>query len=238
MKVLAIIPARGGSKGIPKKNIVDLNGKPLICYTIEAAKKSKKIDKIFLSSDNNEIINIAKENGLNSNYIRPKDLSNDTAATSEAISHAIEWLKDTESYSPDIVMILQPTSPLRTSKDIDSAIEQFIESSKECLVSVNEMTEHPYECVKNIENQDWSYLEEQDTMETRRQDYSKVFYYINGVIYITSISFYNKERVFIKKSSTSFYLMPQERSVDIDDLNDLEKVEYYLSKSSLTEKSF
>ena len=115
--------------------------------------------------------------------------------------------------------------------DIDDAIEQFIESSKNCLVSVNEMLEHPYECVKNIENEEWGYLEEQDKMATRRQDYKKKFYYINGAIYITTLNFFNKEKVFIKKSSTSFYEMPLERSVDIDNYDDLEKVEYYLQKS-------
>tara|TARA_B100000795_G_scaffold270018_1_gene261919 strand:- start:13849 stop:14553 length:705 start_codon:yes stop_codon:yes gene_type:complete len=231
LKVLAVIPARGGSKGIPKKNIISLNGKPLISYTIEAAKKSKKIDKIFLSSDDNEIINIAKENDLHSKYIRPKDLSSDTSPTSDAILHAIDWLKSSEDYKPDLIMILQPTSPLRSSYDIDDAIEQFIESSKNCLVSVNEMLEHPYECVKNIENEEWGYLEEQDKMATRRQDYKKKFYYINGAIYITTLNFFNKEKVFIKKSSTSFYEMPLERSVDIDNYDDLEKVEYYLQKS-------
>lgn len=237
MKVLAIIPARGDSKGIPKKNIVNLNGKPLIYYTIDAAKKSKKIDRIFLSSDNNEIINVAKENDLYSLYIRPDDLSNDTASTAEAVSDAIEWLEDTENYNPDIIMVLQPTSPLRTSEDIDNAIEQFIESSKNCLVSVHEMVEHPYECVKNIETEDWHYIEEQDTQATRRQDYHQKFYYINGAIYITTKDFFNKERVLIQDSSTSFYIMPSERGIDIDDYNDLEKVECYLKKSYHTTKN-
>jgi CMP-N,N'-diacetyllegionaminic acid synthase len=231
LKVLAIIPARGGSKGIPKKNIANLNGKPLICYTIDAAKKSKTIDRIFLSSNDDEIINVSKKNDLYSLYIRPNELSNDTALTTEAIFHAVDWLKSTESYNPDIIMILQPTSPLRTPEDIDNAVEQFIESSKNCLVSVNEMVEHPYECVKNIETESWGYLEEQDTMATRRQDYNDKFYYINGAIYITTVDFFNKERVFIKENSTSFYIMPPERSVDIDNYSDLEKVEYYLQKN-------
>ena len=130
MKVLAIIPARGGSKGIPKKNIVDLNGKPLIHYTIEAAKESKLIDEIFLSSDDKEIIEVAKQLDLYTSYVRPDKFSGDTATGADVVIDALDWLAKSRGYVPDAVLLLQPTSPLRVSADIDGAIRQFEKDKK------------------------------------------------------------------------------------------------------------
>lgn len=229
MKVLAIIPARGGSKGIPKKNIVDLNGKPLIQYTIDVAKNSQKIDKVFLSSDDHEIINVSKKLGLISNYIRPESFASDTATASEVILDALLWLEKNEDYCPDAVMFLQPTSPLRTVNDVDGAIKQFVKDSKDCLVSVHEMMEHPYECVFNINNNDWKYLAKQNKSATRRQDYKSSFYYINGAIYMVNVDFFKKEKVLISEQNTSFYIMPHERGIDIDEYTDLKRAEFFLN---------
>jgi CMP-N-acetylneuraminic acid synthetase len=229
VKILAIIPARGGSKGIPKKNITPLQGKPLIQYTIEAAQNSSHIDKVFLSSDNDEIISTAKELGLESDYIRPHHLADDHAGTVDVVLDALRWLKETQAYTPDILLLLQPTSPLRTSKDIDDAIDQFKQDNKNSLVSVHEMIEHPYECVQDIETDRWSYLSQQPANATRRQDYKKGFYYINGAIYLVNVDFLTKEKKFIKENGTSFYIMPSERGIDIDEPVDLCKAEVLLA---------
>lgn len=236
MKTLAIIPARGGSKGIPKKNIIPLMGKPLVQYTIEAAQKSHCIDKIFLSSDNDEIIAVAKDLGLESGYIRPEYLATDQANTVDVILDALKWLEETENYIPDTILLLQPTSPLRASNDIEAAAELFKQHKKNCLVSVHEMTEHPCECVKEIETDDWSYLAEQNINATRRQDYKEKFYYINGAIYMVKMDFFKKEKKFIEKNNTSFYIMPSERGIDIDEYHHLDIANSLLGRAIDNEK--
>jgi len=236
MKILAIIPARGGSKGIPKKNIIPLHGKPLIQYTIDAAKKSKFIDKIFLSSDDNDIITVAKNLGVETDYIRPHHLADDHSSTADTIIDAITWLEEKENYFPDAILLLQPTSPLRTSDDIDGAIRLFEENKHNCLVSVHEMTEHPYECVQNIDSEDWSYLAEEPLAATRRQDYKKKFYYINGAIYLTDVKFFKKEKKFIEKNNASFYVMPYERGIDIDEYHHLNLASAILGKKNANAK--
>lgn len=236
MKILAIIPARGGSKGIPKKNIIPLQGKPLIQYTIDAAQKSRFIDKIFLSSDDNEIIAVAKNLGLESGYKRPHRLADDHSTTADAIMDALTWLEEKENYIPDTILLLQPTSPLRTSDDIDGAIRLFEENKHDCLVSVHEMTEHPYECVQDIDSDEWSYLSKPETSATRRQDYQKKFYYINGAIYLTDVKFFKKEKKFIEKSNASFYVMPYERGIDIDEYHHLNLASTILGKNNADAK--
>jgi N-acylneuraminate cytidylyltransferase/CMP-N,N'-diacetyllegionaminic acid synthase len=230
LKILAIIPARGGSKGIPNKNIINLNDKPLIQYTIEAAKNSQKIDRIFLSSDNNEIIKTARKLGVNSRYIRPSHLANDTATAVDVVLDALIWLKENENYVPDAVLLLQPTSPLRISEDIDQAIKQFVLESTDSLVSVHKMIEHPNECVFDIENKDWKYLAKENKNATRRQDYKNDFYYINGALYLANVNFFKKEKVFIKEKNTSFYVMPHERGIDIDEYYDLDMARMILQR--------
>lgn len=228
MKILAIIPARGGSKGIPKKNIIDLNGKPLIQYTVEVAKESKKIDRVFLSSDDDEIITTVQKLGVYSEYKRPFTFASDTATAVDVVIDALDWLEKNENYIPDVVILLQPTSPLRVLSDIDSAIEQFTQSSKDCLVSVHEMVEHPYECLSNIGQDSWQYLRKQDIGVTRRQDYKDKFYYINGAIYIVNVDFFKKYKKFIMEKNTLFYIMPDERGIDIDVYSDLKRAEFLL----------
>jgi len=228
MKVLAIIPARGGSKGIPKKNIIDLNGKPLIQYTVDVAIESKKIDRVFLSSDDDEIISTVQKMGLYSKYKRPDTFAGDTATAVDVVVDALSWLEKNEGYTPDAVILLQPTSPLRLSSDIDEAIEQFVKNSKDCLVSVHEMIEHPYECIQGIESDDWQYLVKQEISATRRQDYKDKFYYINGAMYLVNVDFLKKNREFIIEGNTSFYVMPHERGIDIDEYSDLKRAEFFL----------
>ena len=123
MNILAIIPARGGSKGIPHKNIQNLAGKPLIAYTIIAAKKSKLIDKIVVSTDDKKIAKISEACGIEVPFLRPKNISKDNSSTIEVVKHTLEFLRTNQDYIPDMIIVLQPTSPLRTTRLIDNAIK-------------------------------------------------------------------------------------------------------------------
>jgi N-acylneuraminate cytidylyltransferase len=148
-KVLAIIPARGGSKRIPHKNIKLLAGKPLIEYTIDTAKKSKYIDRIITSTDDKEIADISLRAGSEIPFIRPTEFATDSATDFQVIYHAINWMIDRESYKPDIIVQLRPTSPLRTVEDIDLAIEMIV--SNQNVDSVRTVTlpeQSPYKMYK------------------------------------------------------------------------------------------
>lgn len=138
--ILAIIPARGGSKGIPKKNIIGLGGKPLITWTIEEAKKSKYIDRLILSSDDLEIMDVARKWGCEVPFRRPASLAKDTSISIDSVLHAVRKLK--ESY--DYMILLQPTSPMRSSKDMDGAIEKCISSGADSCVSVLKPKKSPF----------------------------------------------------------------------------------------------
>lgn len=140
-KLLAFIPARGGSKGIKEKNIVDLCGKPLISYTIEAALKSEYIDKVIVSTDSDKIADVSKKYGAEIPFLRPAELSTDTAKTIDAVLHAIRTLKKGENY--DVLVLLQPTQPLRTYLDIDAAVKMFFEKNRKGLVSISPIDDNP-----------------------------------------------------------------------------------------------
>ncbi|AZR73887.1 acylneuraminate cytidylyltransferase [Anoxybacter fermentans] len=214
---LALILARGGSKGIPKKNIKILNGKPLLAYTIEEAKKSKFIDRVVLSTESEEIAEVGKRYGAEVPFMRPKELATDEASSIDAIIHALNWLKMNEDYWPKFTVLLQPTSPLRTVKDIDGAIEKLLEHNAESLVSLCEVDKHPFWLKKIIDNRVVPYTEEGQHI-TRRQDLPKV-YSLNGAIFIAESILLVKERSFYV-GRTIPYIMPKERSVDIDNIID------------------
>lgn len=222
--VLAIIPARGGSKGILRKNIRELGGKPLIAWTIEEAKKSKYIDRLILSSENTEIIQVAKEWGCEVPFIRPDELAQDDTPGIKPVLHAIETLK--EKY--DYVVLLQPTSPLRKVEDIDGCIELCVLKSAKSCVSVTEPDKSPY----------WMYLlDEKDrlhpiieTLENfdRRQDLPKV-YALNGALYVANCAWLLNTGNLIS-AETIAYKMPRERSVDIDSDTDFRFAEFLMNR--------
>jgi CMP-N,N'-diacetyllegionaminic acid synthase len=211
-RVLAIIPARGGSRALPRKNIRLLCGKPLIVYTIEAALSSKLIDRVVVSTEDEEIARVSREYGAEV-ISRPLELARDDTASLPVYQHATRHLEDVENYHPEVIVILQPTSPLRLSEDIDKPIERFLNGKCDSIVSVCEV-EHPLQ---------WMYTLVQDRLEpimkdgdnvTRRQDASKV-YRLNGAIYVATRDIIMKENR-VLGSDTGAYVMPPERSVDID----------------------
>ncbi len=222
-RILAIIPARGGSKGIIHKNIVDLSGKPLISYTIEAGKNSKYCDYVMVSTDDVNIAKTARLYGAEIPFLRPSELASDTAKTVDVIVHAVTELRKIKN-EYDVLVLLQPTSPLRTAQDIDAAIEKFFIFDCLPLVSVCEVEDSPV-LIRSIEREKLVSILG-GTSTCRRQD-MPLFYKVNGAIYINSISEIS--------SSTSFndnpipFIMKKSHSIDIDEEIDLVKAKYYLS---------
>jgi len=211
LKIIAIIPARGGSKGIPRKNIKLLNDKPLIAYSIEAALKSRRVNRVIVSTEDREIAEISKRYGAEV-IDRPKELARDDSPTIDAILHALGLLEKSE-YIPDVVVLLQPTSPLRNAEDIDNAIELFLSNDCESVVSVCEIERSPYWSFK-IENGYLKPIFGGNYVKMRRQDLPKA-YMPNGAIYIATPETLRKYKSFYCPKTVP-YIMPLERSVDID----------------------
>ncbi|MCR5609704.1 MAG: acylneuraminate cytidylyltransferase family protein [Lachnospiraceae bacterium] len=182
-KIVGIIPARGGSKGIPRKNIINLCGKPLIAYTIEAGLNSEYIDYVMVTTEDCEIAEVSKKYGAEVPFMRPDNLAQDTSKTIDVLCHALESLKKKGKYF-DIVVLLQPTQPLRTAKDIDNAIIHFKNNNYISLVSVSEVDDHPI-LIRSIENGRLKKLLNCSST-CRRQDMPR-YYKVNGCIYINNI---------------------------------------------------
>ncbi len=222
-RILALIPARGGSKGIKDKNIVDVAGKPLISYSIEAALHSKYVDDIVVTTDSEKIAEVAKNHGARVPFLRPAHLASDTAKTIDAVVHAIEELKKLgQSY--DVLLLLQPTQPLRTSADIDGAIELFFENNQKSLVSVSPVDDHPL-LIRTISDEGNLVNLLKSNSTCRRQDMPD-YYCVNGCIYLNKVSEVDKDLSF--NDNKMAYIMPKERAVDIDEPRDLLLAEYYL----------
>jgi CMP-N,N'-diacetyllegionaminic acid synthase len=218
--LLALVPARGGSKGIPRKNLAPLAGKPLLQYTLEAALASRQIDDTLLSTDDEEIAAFAAKCGAATRYRRPPQLAGDDTPMIAAVEHALEWYARERGLTPEAVLLLQPTSPLRTVADVDGAIARFREAGADTLASVHRLSEHPCECVVT-EGRSWHYLVPPPAAYAGRQDYPAGFFFINGALYLARTEVLRRERRFIVPGSTLLYEMPRERGIDIDSPLDL-----------------
>ena len=223
-KILGIIPARGGSKGIPHKNIIDLCGKPLISYTIEAGLDSKYIDYLIVSTDSQKIAETSEKAGAEVPFMRPAELASDTAKTVDAVVHAIKTLKE-KGQEFDTLVLLQPTQPLRTADDIDRSIEIYIEQGCNPLASVSLVDDHPLLIRSISEDKLMPLLNESSTC--RRQD-MPLYYRINGCIYINEINSISEKTSF--NDNPVPYIMEPSHSIDIDELRDLAVAEYYLKQ--------
>lgn len=218
-KIIAIIPARKGSKGFPNKNISVLDSKPLIVHTIESAIKSTKIDEIVVSTDDERVKKIAIKYSEVRLLDRPKNLAEDDSSINDVILNIIESENNIDIDSDDLLILLQPTSPLRNSKHISESIEMFKNSSSDSLISAT-ATPHPIGWMfKKNKNNYVKFLSESEGFKKRRQDFGKT-YIPNGAIYISSCYFFKKNKSFFGKR-TIFYEMSQESSVDVDSEMDL-----------------
>jgi len=210
-KILAVIPARGGSKRLHKKNILPLNGKPLIAWTIQAAKNSQYIDEFIVSTDDDEISRISIEYGSKV-LIRPGELSTDIATSIDVILHAINSIR--EQY--DYIMLLQPTSPLRNNKDIDNAIELITKKDAKAVISVCESDHSPLWSNTLPEDGSMDDFIREEVKSKRSQDLPS-YYRLNGAIYMAEIEGLRKEKTFFLKRKTHAYIMKRENSIDIDE---------------------
>ena len=207
---LAIIPARGGSKRLPKKNILDLCGKPLVAYTIEAGLKSKYIDMVVVSSDDDCILQISKELGART-IKRPPILASDMATTYDTVKHVIENI---EKY--DYIVLLQPTSPLRNEKHIDEAIELLEEKKADAIISVCEMEHSPLWSNTLPKDGNMGGFLSNKIVNKRSQDLEK-YYRLNGAIYICGTDRLLENKSFFLKNNIFAYKMDQKSSIDIDE---------------------
>jgi len=226
-KILALIPARSGSKGLPEKNIKNLNGKPLIAWTIEEAKKSKYIDKIVVSTDSDAIADIAVKYGAQAPFKRPRELASDNAKMIDVVLHCIKFFQGAGNVY-DIIILLQPTSPLRRADDIDGAIEFFIEKGAKAVVGVVECEYSPQ--LANIlpKGLNMNNFFTKNISNKNRQEL-RAYYRINGAVYLADIGFIINNRDWYGPK-TFAYIMKRENSVDIDNLFDFMLAEFIMNR--------
>lgn len=229
-EILAIIPARGGSKGLPRKNLKVLNELPLIAHTINAAKNSNYITRVIVSTEDKEIKDVALSFGAEVPYLRPEELASDKSPTIDSVIHMIDWLKTNESYCPDYICLLQCTSPLRDNNHIDEAIDKMIETCMEGVISVCEAEVNPY-WTNVIRNDRLEYFIEEGRKITRRQDLPKV-YRINGAIYIIETGKLLEMKAFETENVTA-YIMNSDDSIDIDTELDFKLAEMIINKERI-----
>ncbi len=213
--VLAVIAARGGSKGLPGKNIADAGGKPVIAWSIESAKQSQYIDRLILSSDDADIIDVAEIWGCEAPFVRPTELAGDTAKIEDALIHALDTLEDQYDY----LVLLQATSPLRAAEDIDSCLEICRDAGAPACVSVTLPAKSPYWMYRVADDGGMEPLLDDDAGQSRRQDLPAI-YCLNGAVYAAEVPWFRDVKSFVTPK-TRAHVMPPERSVDIDERRDL-----------------
>ena len=236
--VLAVVPARAGSKGIPDKNIVNFCGMPLIAHTFEAVRKASTELKPVVVTDDDRVRDLASDFGFDIDYDRPKALSGDQTSMYETLQHFFDWCGRKYPEESEFIL-LQPTSPLRKHLDIDSSISLYRSNSKNFLVSVCEPLQSPWEIVSvNNDNNTWEWALSPSGDRHRRQDYPSNFWFINGSIYIAKIESYLKAETLMVEGETLFYKMNQISSIDIDCELDLSIAESMYRHSFVGDQEF
>jgi N-acylneuraminate cytidylyltransferase len=223
-RVLAIIPARGGSKGLPRKNIRPLGGIPLIAWSIQAAQQSKYVDRIIVSTEDDEIASVARDYGGEVPFMRPHELAQDHTPGIEPVLHV---LQNVSGY--DLVVLLQPTSPLRTTEDIDGAIEKLLNANAPACVTVTEPDKSPYWMYRLDDQYRMLPILKTEEFVSRRQELPPV-YALNGAVYVAYTEWLTIHKSYLTPETVA-YPMPKSRSIDIDDMMDFEFCELLLQKS-------
>jgi len=228
--MIAIIPARGGSKGLPGKNIRNLVGKPLICHTIKAALDASSISRVIVSTDDDSIATTALECGAEVPFKRPKELADDESMVMDAYLYTVDRISDDSGTIIDSFVALLPTAPLRLAKDIDNAIEIFSEKEADSVISITE-AEVPIEWYRKIDHRGvlMDYFSNASAVKNR-QDFNHL-YIPNGAIYVFNTEKLRETRQYYMEK-TYPYIMPKDRSADIDELLDFEWVEFLLQKEN------
>lgn len=219
-RILAVTLARGGSKAIPKKNIIDVNGFPLLYYTIREALKCSILDSYIVSSDNDEIINVAKKLGARCPFKRPAELSSDTARSADALIHALSVMEEYNAQY-DYVVELMATNPLKREEDISNCIKLAIDSNHHSSVAVHELNDHHPARIKYLENGKLKPFYK-EVPESRRQDLKPKAYIRSGSIYVTSRDFLLEKKSRYSDNDTLAYILSNDRVINIDEPLDLE----------------
>lgn len=215
LKILAIIPARAGSKRVINKNIRDLGGIPLIGWTLKDLNKSKYIDHSYVSTDSSEIQKVSESYKIDSHPLRPSEFASDTASSVDVVMDVIDHKKT----GFDIIVLLQPTSPFRKIEDVDKAIEFFISKKAKSVTSVCETESHPSWSAKLPENH--SMQEMIKNIQSKRSQDLEAFYRLNGAIYITTVNDFRQNKSFFAPEDAYAYVMKRIDSIDIDTEEDL-----------------
>lgn len=223
--IMALIPARGGSKGIPGKNIKEFNGRPLISYTIAAARASKYVDAVIVTTDSKQIAEIAERYGAEVPFLRPPELAQDTSKTIDAVVHARDAMAAL-GRPHAIVVLLQPTSPLRRAEEIDAAIETFFSHGELGLASVSEVSENPV-LTRRIDQSGVMHPILPILSTVRRQDMPR-FWHVDGAVYINRASDLTPETSL--NDNPIAFVMPKLRASDIDNIEDFLRAEEILSE--------
>lgn len=223
-RVIAIIPARGGSKGLPGKNVKDLCGKPLLAWSIEAGLASEYIDEVMVTTDSEQIAHVAETVGASVPFLRPPELASDTATTFDAVKHVIDYYEISLNKRFDYIVLLEPTSPLRAQNDIDGMLERIdsLEGKYDAIVSLGEVHEHP-SIMKRINNNNIEPYCMELMMANRRQD-NEIAYFPYGVAYIVKTKTLLEEKSFYP-SRTMHWLIERYQCYEIDDIYDFIAVE-------------
>ena len=222
-KILGVIPARGGSKRVPNKNIREVGEKPLIAHTIEQTDESEMLNRTVVSTEDDEIREVAESHGGDVPFERPEELGTDTATSDDVIMHALNWFDD-RNVTFDVVAMIQTTTPFRTSGDIDGALRELVKSDADSVISISEFEVPPVWAVtENGEGYLRSYFEEGYlwTDEIPRSQDTPTLYYPNGAVFAARVDKFREQESFYTESTLG-YEMPRSRSLDIDEPYDLE----------------
>lgn len=222
-RFLGVIIARGGSKGVPRKNVRWVAGKPLMAWTIQAGQESRLLDRLIISSEDEEILRVARQYGCDVPFVRPRELAEDHVSGVEPVIHAMEQLP-----GYDFVVLLQATSPLRTGEDIDGAIQLCVDRGADVCTTLSESPKSPV----------WMYTVDDESRMTpiipvgdvpRRRQLLHTTYVLNGAVYVCSCDFLQRERRFLTDKTVG-YLMPADRAIDVDSETDLLLADLILSR--------
>lgn len=221
MKLLTVIPARGGSKGIRRKNLARFRGRPLIDYTLDAAKEAC-LGHVIVSSEDPEILSHCAQRGFALPYTRPTSLASDTSPVVDTVLHAWEWATVHWGSEFDWILMLQPTSPLRQAQHILEFISQ-LDREEEAIISVSPMSEHPMECIELVSkrDQEWRYLIDPPSPASQRQSFPADYFFINGALYAATPTFLSRFQTFTIPGRTRLYEMERRFSLDVDYPEDL-----------------